>query len=393
MNTSLTYRAKSQAAKVIILGTLVLVSLGLAMQLVIIFLFYPSDKRVDANWAYVISMGVMCIGTYISLKWLNRSLKSALYLYITTATVNILTMTWGYFATLEVVDTLPFILFGLDIGVFILGLILGFRSALIYAGIVTLLGLTLGTQLYGLITDITPIIFFAYLMTLPSWLVDRLEKNLIQSEQKFSLVFQDSLDVIIIIEKATGIILNVNRAATEILHYDVQHLIGRDLSMLFPPDASLGADVLLKKLTTQHAVFDSQPVLRADCTTCPMDLTATNMQWGTQAAVLLTLRDITERQQAEQEIQRYREHLEDLVAQRTATLQARNEELDAFAHTVAHDLKNPLSTLIGFGELLTRRFQTMDPEQRAYAFLAITQMGRKMTNIIDELLLLSTSVK
>jgi signal transduction histidine kinase len=65
-------------------------------------------------------------------------------------------------------------------------------------------------------------------------------------------------------------------------------------------------------------------------------------------------------------------------------------ELDAFAHTVAHDLKNPLSLIIGFTELLALDHEVMTPAQRAELLQNVLKSGYKAVNIIDELLLLST---
>jgi len=65
-------------------------------------------------------------------------------------------------------------------------------------------------------------------------------------------------------------------------------------------------------------------------------------------------------------------------------------ELDAYAHTVAHDLKNPLTALIGFSELLVDRHSTMPPEQVERNLRIIAENGRRMTNIIEELLLLAS---
>jgi GAF domain-containing protein len=53
-----------------------------------------------------------------------------------------------------------------------------------------------------------------------------------------------------------------------------------------------------------------------------------------------------------QEVLNHAERLEERVRERTAELQARNEELAAYDHTVAHDLKNPLALVIGYAELL-----------------------------------------
>jgi len=81
---------------------------------------------------------------------------------------------------------------------------------------------------------------------------------------------------------------------------------------------------------------------------------------------------------------------EEALRQRTTDLEARNAELDAFAHTVAHDLKNPAGAIVGYAEMLTREREKMpkDIEQRFLSTLA--RNARKMTVIVDELLLLSS---
>ncbi len=65
-------------------------------------------------------------------------------------------------------------------------------------------------------------------------------------------------------------------------------------------------------------------------------------------------------------------------------------ELDAYAHTVAHDLKNPLTALVGFSGLLEARFERMPPEQIAQNLRAISRNSQRMANIIEELLLLAS---
>jgi signal transduction histidine kinase len=81
--------------------------------------------------------------------------------------------------------------------------------------------------------------------------------------------------------------------------------------------------------------------------------------------------------------------LYEALRQRTVELQAQNEELDAFAHTVAHDLQGPLGPIIGFASLLNEEHPTLsDDEIRAFA-QTIARNGRKMSSIINELLLLA----
>ncbi|MFN8595072.1 MAG: histidine kinase dimerization/phospho-acceptor domain-containing protein [Anaerolineae bacterium] len=61
----------------------------------------------------------------------------------------------------------------------------------------------------------------------------------------------------------------------------------------------------------------------------------------------------------------------------------RNTELDAFAHTVAHDLKNALNTIMGHAELLAEDLLTTPVEALVRPVRSIKRMGRKMNNIIE----------
>lgn len=66
------------------------------------------------------------------------------------------------------------------------------------------------------------------------------------------------------------------------------------------------------------------------------------------------------------------------------------EELDAFAHTVAHDLKSPLSIMLSYIWMLVDDFEKF-PTEQIQAFLAkLDRSGKKMNNIINELLLLAS---
>ena len=65
-------------------------------------------------------------------------------------------------------------------------------------------------------------------------------------------------------------------------------------------------------------------------------------------------------------------------------------ELDAFAHTVAHDLKNPLGVTISYGQFLGKFSTKLSLEDLEKYAEIIAQNGLKMKNIIDELLLLAS---
>ncbi|MBN1486675.1 MAG: PAS domain S-box protein [Anaerolineae bacterium] len=85
-----------------------------------------------------------------------------------------------------------------------------------------------------------------------------------------------------------------------------------------------------------------------------------------------------------------RKRMEEALQQQTLELRSRNADLDAFAHTVAHDLKNPLTALIAAGGLLKRLFTDSANENVQQMLDMIVQQGYKMSSIIDELLLLAS---
>lgn len=111
---------------------------------------------------------------------------------------------------------------------------------------------------------------------------------------------------------------------------------------------------------------------------------------------------ITKPIQSEEVLARLRTHLtiqnlQKKLAEQNAQLQeeiAMREkligELDAFAHTVAHDLKNPLGVTINYAHFLQKYATTMPAEELQKYADNVVRNGHKMSNIIDELLLLSS---
>jgi two-component system sensor histidine kinase/response regulator len=71
------------------------------------------------------------------------------------------------------------------------------------------------------------------------------------------------------------------------------------------------------------------------------------------------------------------------------SLIASNAELDAFARTVAHDLKNPLGAIAGYSELLLETLHELPPGDAAQVVDNIRRASVTAASIVDELLLLA----
>lgn len=77
------------------------------------------------------------------------------------------------------------------------------------------------------------------------------------------------------------------------------------------------------------------------------------------------------------------------LRQRTAELEAQSSDMEAFAHTVAHDLKAPLSIIAGYAEVLEQRYGDLPAEEFRRHLKSISGTAFRMDRIIDELLLLA----
>lgn len=105
--------------------------------------------------------------------------------------------------------------------------------------------------------------------------------------------------------------------------------------------------------------------------------------------MVTSIQDVTERTRAEREIQRLNRELEERVRRRTAELAAANEELEAFAYSVSHDLRAPLRALDGFSQALVEDYGDRLGGEALDFLERIRSNSQKMAQLIDDILQLS----
>lgn len=98
--------------------------------------------------------------------------------------------------------------------------------------------------------------------------------------------------------------------------------------------------------------------------------------------------DVTLARRAQMQVAQLNEHLEQRVRERTEQLEHANAELEAFAYSVAHDLRAPMTALDGFARLLSRDVKNLEPLHTHY-LRRISDNVRHMSELTDALLSLS----
>lgn len=193
----------------------------------------------------------------------------------------------------------------------------------------------------------------------------------------------DSLSQLVCLLDEQRRILRANRTVERWGLAPVAGVKGRDLHHLFHPDCTAPDCRLEQQLAHawqvvglgQPAEFAGQDWLPGRYFEVQVRPISAETLWQDKVEAsfaVVVIQDITERRQSEEE-------REKLI-----------EELDAFAHTVAHDLKNPLFRISGYTEVLKNEYTTLPGQQVNEFFQVITRNVRKMSNIVDELLLLSS---
>jgi PAS domain S-box-containing protein len=103
--------------------------------------------------------------------------------------------------------------------------------------------------------------------------------------------------------------------------------------------------------------------------------------------------NISNRKQAEAQLQQLNADLERRVLERTAALTTANRELDSFVYAVSHDLRAPLRAMSGFSEALLDDYARQLPDTAKDYLQHIRLASQKMSGLIDGLLNLSRCIR
>ncbi len=226
----------------------------------------------------------------------------------------------------------------------------------------------------------------------------QMEISIQENQEKYQALFEQSVEGIYL-HDAQGRILEVNEVACQQSGYTRQELLQCNVFDLHSPNTrvNLPKDEILRQWSQwqpgqRHTIEGEHQ--RKDGSVYPVEISTGVVQYGGQRALLAIVKDITERKQAEEAIQRLNAELEARVEERTRQLQEAQEQLvrqeklavlGQLAGGVGHELRNPLAVISNAVYFLKLTQPEADPKVREYLDI-LERETRNAEKIISDLL-------
>ena len=217
------------------------------------------------------------------------------------------------------------------------------------------------------------------------------EQKLKQSEEKYRALTENISDAIMLLDENFQNIYQ-SPSVERIVGYTADDGSSKNaVDFIHPDDASIGLVFFQNALKAPGVAFFSQfRVKHKQGHYIWIEGTVMNLLHNDSVkAFIVNYRDITGRKKAEEEISELNESLEQKVIDRTAQLQEANKAMEAFSYSVSHDLRAPARAITGFTKIIDETYGTSLNPNLKEMFTHISNSGKRMTAIIEDLLTLA----
>lgn len=205
----------------------------------------------------------------------------------------------------------------------------------------------------------------------------------------FSNIFKNDISVYTLIESLSegvviinklGKILLVNKKTLKLFGYTKEELIGKQIDVLIPERFRNLHEKHVQHYFTNPKIRPMGHVnsilfgKRKDESEFSLEIGLSYIHTSQEILGMAAITDISARIKAENDLKK------------------RNLELDAYAHTIAHELNSQLNSILGFSQILLN-YDDLEKNKRDSYLDIIVKSGFKMNNIIRELLLFASTEK
>jgi PAS domain S-box-containing protein len=212
------------------------------------------------------------------------------------------------------------------------------------------------------------------------------------SEERFRLLVEGVKEYAILMLDPEGNVLSWNAGAERLIGYRAEEILGLHISRFYPEDVGHPSAEEALAIAAHEGHFREEGWrVRMDGSRFWADVTLTALRdrGGALRGFAKITHDMTERRAADEEIRVLNAELEQRVRQRTAELAQAVSELEAFSYSVSHDLRAPLRAIDGFSQALCAHGAERLDDQGRHYLERIRAGARRMSDLIDDLLLLA----
>lgn len=226
------------------------------------------------------------------------------------------------------------------------------------------------------------------------------EKALNESEARYRTLVENAPEAIVVLDADTAVFLDANRNAELLFGLSKEELLKSNPAEISPPnqpdgrtsrEAAIGFISEAKK--GKSVTFEWTHINKKEDRIILCEVRLVRLPSSERKLIRGSVIDITERKKVENELKRYREHLVELVEERTLELEKEKEKAEIAAKTkseflanMSHELRTPLNAVIGFSELLSTMME--DSKEQSYV-QSIKVAGRSLLTLINDILDLS----
>jgi two-component system, cell cycle sensor histidine kinase and response regulator CckA len=184
----------------------------------------------------------------------------------------------------------------------------------------------------------------------------RAEQALLESESKFRTVAEQSPNMIFI--NLDGRFVYVNEKCSQLMGYTREEIYAPDFDFrcLIAPDSRTAVEANYQSHLAGLEVAEQEcGLLTKDGRILDVIKVTKLINYEGRTALLGTVTDITERKAVERELSKYRDHLEDVVRERTRALEESRADLEraqrlasigTLAAGIAHEINNPVGEIL-----------------------------------------------
>jgi len=233
-----------------------------------------------------------------------------------------------------------------------------------------------------------------------------LEKQILVREQteselknityRLQSIFDNVTDGIIVVDKDSRIV-SMNVSALTTCEFEESEIIGQDISLIMKSTFIKIAIISLNTKEESDKPDSNETVLICKSEReIPVEVGISLMNFSGHQHYLITIRDITERKNADEKLNDYRLHLETMVFEQTRDIarsrdaaMAGERAMSTFLANMSHELRTPMHGVLSFANIALKKADTVSIAKTKEYLNEIKASGNNLLDIINDLLDLS----